>query len=69
MLSFYNNLSQNPQKRNEDSKEAAEDSIEQPTNNADASTTESVEGMGTGEEATGTREAGLWFNFILPVIK
>jgi hypothetical protein len=37
VLSFYNNLSQNPQKRNEDSKEAAEDSIEQPTNNADAS--------------------------------
>jgi hypothetical protein len=53
-------MSQNPQKRNKDSKEAAEGSIEQPTTNEDtAATTESVEVTGTGEgEATETPMAG-----------
>jgi hypothetical protein len=45
-------MSQNPQKRNKDSKEVAEDSIEQPIGNEDPTTTKSV------EEVTGTEEEG-----------
>jgi hypothetical protein len=45
-------MSQNPQKRNKDSKEVAEDSIEQPIGNEDPTTTESV------EEVTGAEEEG-----------
>jgi hypothetical protein len=43
-------MSQNPQKRNKDSKEAAEDTIEQPIGNEDPTTTESVEVTAAEEE-------------------
>jgi hypothetical protein len=50
---------QNPQKRNKDSKEAAEESIEQSTvTEGTNKTTEFVEFTGTGEEAKGTAMAG-----------
>ena len=46
-------MSQNPQKRNKDSKEAAEDTIEQPIGNEDPTTTESVEEVTAAEEGGG----------------
>jgi len=51
----YNNMSQNPQKRNKDSKEAAEESIEQSIANYED--TESIEVAGEGE-AKGTAAVG-----------
>jgi hypothetical protein len=46
-------MSQNPQKRNKDSKEAEEDTIEQPIGNEDPTTTESVEEVTAAEEEEG----------------
>jgi hypothetical protein len=43
------NMSQNPQKRTKDSKEAAEETIEQPIGNEDPTTTESLESSSTGK--------------------
>ena len=55
MLPNYYNMSQNPQKRNQDSKEAAEESIEQAI--ANYGDTESIEVAGEWE-AKGTAAAG-----------
>ena len=56
MLPNYNNkMSENPQKANKDSKEAAEESIEQSM--ANDQDTESIEVAGEGE-AKGTAAAG-----------
>ena len=56
MLPNYNNkMSKNPQKTNKDSKEAAEESIEQSM--ANDQDTESIEVAGEGE-AKGTAAAG-----------
>jgi hypothetical protein len=46
-------MSQNPQKRNKDSKEAAEDTIEQPIGNEGLTTTESVEEVTDAEGGGG----------------
>jgi hypothetical protein len=64
-------MSQNPQKRNKDSKEAAEDSIEQSIGNEDITSTESLEVADKEEEEKGYGYGRLWsvidFNFILRI--
>ena len=47
-LQYHNNMSQNPQKRDKDSKEAAENSIEQTSNDDDKypATKQTEEGAG-----------------------
>ena len=59
-------MDQNPQKRNKDSKEAAEESIGQSTVNVGTKkTTGSLRVTETGEEATGIAMTGMVCNSIL----
>jgi hypothetical protein len=55
-LQYYNNMSQNPQKRNKDSKEAAENSIEQTSNDDKYPATKPVEEV-AGQRDTKSADA------------